>query len=546
MESSKKIFDLSPVTSGKENNNFISLDETINSCGEATAIGSELKSEGATVKPTYSGERLERVNDQNERNENFSEAEMHQIERAYEPFLHYNEKGNLQRVSELSLAVLYQNHREIVFNPREKLFYKYDSQTGLWDTKEDVELEKDVTDFSNNFFSSMGMLTAFQKLGHPTMRKVMEVLKTRVCDDKFFEKTEVEAEHWIHLANGVVEFNPANLQWELKPFSPRYRSRSRIEVNYDPDADAPRFRDELIRSAMNDEDWELLQDYMGQSIMGPNTSQTVLLLTGTPGGGKSCIVDILRKLVGPRYCAELRLQHGYGRFEVSHYVNKRLLVGSDVPSDFLNRKSAGRLKAFTGGDPLNFEFKCSKQFGEITGDFNIVITSNSSPQVRLDNDGGAFARRIRWIRLVNPPSKNPIQNFAELLFKTEGPGIVNLALGGATRVIGNGGKIPPTPTQKERVKQLLEETDPTKIFARDYIFACEGADITMKELWNDFNSIREARDFMPIERRAFNKILPDVIEACFHCIPRNDIQRAGGHQRGFRGITFRPMLTANR
>ena len=68
----------------------------------------------------------------------------------------------------------------------------------------------------------------------------------------------------------------------------------------------------------------------------------------------------------------------------------------------------------------------------------------------------------------------------------------------------------------------------------------------MKELWNDFNSIREARDFMPIERRVFNKILPDVIEACFHCMPRNDIKRAGGHQRGFKGITFRPMLTANR
>ena len=114
------------------------------------------------------------------------------------------------------------------------------------------------------------------------------------------------------------------------------------------------------------------------------------------------------------------------------------------------------------------------------------------------------------------------------------------------RVIGNGGKIPPTPAQKARVDLLLEETDPVKLFVRDYIFTCKGADMTMKELWNDFNSIREASDFMPIERRVFNKILPDMIETCFYCMPRNDIKRAGGHQRGFRGITFRPMLTANR
>jgi len=487
-----------------------------------------------------------RKNDQNDSNDTFTEAEMHQIEQAHEQFLLFNEKGNLQRVSELDIAVLYRNHRKIVFDSREKLFYKYDSQTGLWDPKEDVELEKDVTDFSINFFYSMGMLTAFQKLGHHTMKKVMEVLKTRVCEDKFFEKSEVAAEHWVHLANGVVEFNPANLQWELKPFSPQYRSRSRIEIDYDPDAKARRFLDELIKPAMNDEDWGLLQEYMGQCLMGPNISQTIILLTGTPGGGKSCIVDILRRVVGPRNCAELRLQHGYGRFEVSHYVGKKLLVGSDVPSDFLNRKSAGRLKAYTGNEILNVEYKCSKQFGEIIGNFNIVITSNSSLQVRLDNDAGAFARRIRWIRLVNPPPKNPIPNFDELLFNTEGSGLVNLALEGAKRVICNGGKILPTPAQKERVALLLEETDPVKLFVRDYIFTCEGADMTMKELWNDFNSIREARDFMPIERRVFNKILPDVIEACFHCMPRNDIQRAGGQQRGFRGITFRPMLAANR
>ena len=66
--------------------------------------------------------------------------------------------------------------------------------------------------------------------------------------------------------------------------------------------------------------------------------------------------------------------------------------------------------------------------------------------------------------------------------------------------------------------------------------------MTMKELWNDFNSIRETRDFMPLKRGVFNKILPDVIDACLDCQPRNDIRRSGGQQRGFKGIVFRPML----
>ena len=397
--------------------NFASV--TTNEQGKATAT--ELNSEETVTNPHCPGSQTEPETDPNGSRDVFTEAEMHQIEKAYEQFLLFNEKGNLQRVSELSLAVLYTNHRGIVYDPKEKLFYKYIPQTGLWKSEEDVEMEKDVTDLSNNFFYSMGMLTAFQKLGHPTMKKVMEVLKTRVCDDKFFEKAEVEAEHWVHLANCVLEFNPANSLWERKAFSPKYRSRSRIEIEYDPNATAPRFLGELVMRAMNEEDWRMFQEYMGQCLMGPNISQTVLLLTGTAGGGKSCMIDILRRLVGLRYCAELRLQHGYGRFEVSHYVGKTLLVGSDVPSDFLNRKEVGRLKAYTGNDPLNFEYKCSSKFGEITGNFNIAITSNASPQIRLDNDAEALARRLRWIRLVNPPPETPIPDFAKLLFDTEAP-----------------------------------------------------------------------------------------------------------------------------
>lgn len=477
---------------------------------------------------------------ENEKMDIFTDEEIHQIERTHEHFLLFNESGTLQRVSELSLAVLYHNHNEIVFLPQEKLFYKYISQTGLWVPFTEIELEKDVTDFSNYFFSSMGMHVAYHKLGHRVMRNVLEVLKSRVSDAKFFDNPE-NTSIWIHFANCMTEFNFETKSWEIKPFSPKYRSRKRCEFDYNPQAEPKRFLGELIRPAMNEDDQDMLQRYAGQCLLGRNRSEKFLLMTGTPGGGKSTLVNVIRKIIGLHNCAELRLQHSNGRFEVSHYVGKTLLVGSDVPSDFLNRKGSERLKSYVGKDPLNFEYKCSSKFGEITGEFNVIITANTTLQVRQENDTEAYFRRTAWIRFENPPPATPIPDFDDLLVKTEGSGIINWMMDGAAKVILDDGRITLLPTQKARVKMLLEETDPVNIFVRDYIVKDEESDMTMKDLWNNFNSIREGRDLPSLKRAAFTRLVTDAIEVRYNCMVRHDISRAGGLQRGFRGIKFQPF-----
>ena len=542
----------------KDQNTFFNTNNAHNMAAstKGAELTTELKSEGVEITPQSADYQFPQGNESNEPqnepsneysnenvNDTFTAAEKHQIEKEHEHFLLYNEKGNLQRISELSTAVLYQRHREIVFLPAEKLFYKYVPVTGLWESVTDIELEKDLTDFMKRFFTSMGMSCDdySHKNGHSFMKKAIEVLKSRVCNERFFETPGVEVQYWLHLANGVLEFNPETSHWEFKPFSSKYRSRRRCELVYDPQAKPERFLGELVNPAMNEDDRRMFQEYFGQCIIGPNTSQTFLVITGTPGGGKSTLVSLARKIIGQRYCAELRLQHGYGRFEVSHYVGKTLLIGSDVPSDFLNRKELNRLKSYTGKDPLNYEYKCSSKFGEITGEFNIIITSNSSLQVRHDNDAGAISRRMRWIRFDNPPPKAPIQDFDELLFKEEGSGILNWALEGATRLIGNGGRITPSPEQKARVDLLLEETDPIKLFVQDYLVLDDEEDITLRELWNDFNSIREGRDFLSLKRASFNKALINEIDTRLHCMPRNDIRRVNGFQRGFKGVCFRPI-----
>jgi hypothetical protein len=56
----------------------------------------------------------------------------------------------------------------------------------------------------------------------------------------------------IHLANGMLHL--ADDSPVLRPFSASYRSRNAAPVAYDPTADCPRFRHELLESALEPDD----------------------------------------------------------------------------------------------------------------------------------------------------------------------------------------------------------------------------------------------------------------------------------------------------
>lgn len=84
--------------------------------------------------------------------------------------------------------------------------------------------------------------------------------------------------------------------------------------------------------------------------------------------------------------ATLRTSLLDARFELGRFLGRTLLYGADVPQDFLNCESAGVLKALSGGDPMSFEFKNSNARPEITCAFNVVVTCNTHPRIRLQGD----------------------------------------------------------------------------------------------------------------------------------------------------------------
>ena len=190
--------------------------------------------------------------------------------------------------------------------------------------------------------------------------------------------------------------------WNLKSddkadfvsFSPEFYSRNQSPILFDENAQCPRFLDELLYPATTSEDAILIQKYTGLCLLGNNLIQRLLILDGEAGRGKSTISLIIQGLVGLNNVTELRTKHLAERFEVYRYLKKTLLIGVDVPGDFLSQKGAYVLKALVGGDWMSAEQKGGTRSFQLQGNYCVVITSNSRLQVRLDGDIGAWEEEV--------------------------------------------------------------------------------------------------------------------------------------------------------
>ena len=295
---------------------------------------------------------------------------------------------------------------------------------------------------------------------------------------------------------------------------------------------------ELLAPMLPENDIEILQLYCGQCLLGINLFQKFLLLTGTPGGGKGTLVSIIRAIVGEANSVELRTEHLGERFELARFIGKTLLIGSDVPSEFLLYKTAGKVKSLCGWDLLSAEVKGLTESVPLIGNFNMIITANSRLRVNVDGDTGAWKRRMLWIPYEMPETQTPISDFAGVLLREEGPGILNWMVQGAAKLIHNG--FPSESLSSRRVERLLQESNSVFGFLTTCIEKTDsGAGISVDELASKYTNWCQSNDWEPLWGPAGRRKLTMGLESLFHVPQAHDIVRNGRNLRGYNGVAFK-------
>ena len=330
------------------------------------------------------------------------------------------------------------------------------------------------------------------------------------------------------------------LKPELRPFAPEYMSRNRTEYDFDPEAQCPEFMGKLLEPAVSEDDISHLQRYIGQCLLGENFSQTFLILTGTGGGGKSTLVNIVEKIIKRCNCTELRLEHMNSRFETQRLLGKTLLTAKDVPPHFLNTSGAHKLKALTGKDTVTVEHKGSNDAADVFCSFNAIITANTTLQISIRGDAEAWRRRIIWITYQNAPPQKKIPDFDDYLLSREGNGILRWAIEGAQLLLEADKQLIKSDAQKAKIEQLLNESDSLGNFIDHVIIADSTGTATTAELIEAYKHFCERQNWTPVSRSFAEKMLPELMFMRFGVSKRTDVMRNGKNNRGYYGFAIRP------
>ncbi len=288
-----------------------------------------------------------------------------------QPF-YTNKDGKVNGINERYWAALYARENRVLFDPDEKNFYRYTADTGLWEIITPECIREVISARILEISREAQQFTLEIQITSARLNAVVSTLKGIVERREAFKVKQ----RFIHVANGVIRFlEDGDIQFG--GYSPEDYSRNRSPFDFDAAAECPRFLKELIHSAVEPDDADLLQRWAGLALFGYNLPQRFLILDGTANGGKGTLVRIIQALVGLTNSYQLRTECLLERFETFRYRGKTLLIGPDVAGDFLMQRGVSMLKSLVGGDPLSGEGKGLNGDFPMFGTFNVIMSCNS-------------------------------------------------------------------------------------------------------------------------------------------------------------------------
>jgi P4 family phage/plasmid primase-like protien len=436
---------------------------------------------------------------------------------------------------------------EVLFEPEEGEFYSYAPARGLWSRKSRDAIAWDFAQDFKSVADASGKPGLLCKRSNQFLRGLTQQLAGAVERRNAFEREP----GLIHLANCVLDLRCSPPR--THSFRSSFRSRNQVPVPLDEEARCPRFLDDLVRSAVSDADANLLQRVAGSLLLGPNIAQRFALLYGTAGAGKSTWISLMRRMIGEANVTQLRTKHLEERFELYFYVGKTLLIGPDVPGDFMQAPGAHVVKALVGGDPLTAERKQGGEAIQIRGVFNVLLSCNSRLRIRLDGDTEAWRRRMLPILYNRPKPAKPDPLFLDRLFSEEAPGVLMWMINGARQLLREFDEVGGYRLDKvheDRIDSLLAESDSVRHFVRHGLAVESGETVTLEEIQVAYSAYCDAKGWRPETYKRAGFGLVDAISEIHRLTPRHDIRRhsetgadqAKKTQRGYKGLR---VLTPN-
>lgn len=271
-------------------------------------------------------------------------------------------------------------------------------------------------------------------------RRCMELLgveaqKNRIKDASFQVKIASTLPHgralndraeWVCLKNCMLNLHTL----EARPHAKDYYCTVSLDITWAPEKanKCDRFKAFLKETVQTPEVIDQVQEFAGYCLTRDTRYAKCLLAIGPGADGKTTLIKILRKMVGPENTSAISFQDLEDQFLRSSLYNKLLNISTEVGSRALE---SPYFKAITSGDPISAAYKHKDTFTFIPY-CKLIFAANKLPRV-LDNSDGFF-RRVLPVEFKRQFLYDADVDLYETLEK-EMPGIFEWAVVGYHRLV---------------------------------------------------------------------------------------------------------------
>jgi len=326
-------------------------------------------------------------------------------------FHELNRQQKTEYLNELVAKVDEELH--LIFDDQSEVLYYYGDDEGVYREKGEFAIKKLM-------FDNIGMATS-------------TFWESEITDKiKIMNSIDVEAERdpagYVCLGNGVYDVESR----ELKPHTPDLMFLNKWNVEYDPDAECPRWDSFINEVLKTDSDRMKFQEFLGYTLMGWDYPfHKALFIVGPTASGKSTMIRVIQEMLGSDSYASVTPQELiYDDYAPASLYGKKANFRSDIPADSI--KHTGMLKEIIGGDKIRANIKYKQPF-EFEPKVKHYYAANQLPKISESDE--AFFRRIM---LLPVPTTVPVDDRDPHLvdkLTEELPGILNWALDGMHRLL---------------------------------------------------------------------------------------------------------------
>ena len=305
-----------------------------------------------------------------------------------------------------------------------------------------------------------------------------------VRDTTFIDRDEINNEvNKIPVENGILDLETLG----IIPHNPKYFFTYKLPVNYNSDAECPKFLEWLKNRVVEKEgdEWKIdtIQEFFGYCLLKDIRFQMALMLRGKENTGKSTLLSILSTMLGERNIKTMSLQHITKNTFASAYL-QNILANICPDLDASGLKNVGKFLSMTGD---KYGGGAKKNHPEITfkNMCKLIFSCNKLP--RTPRKGLEFYRRwiyIEFNKVLTPEEIKP--NLEEELVE-EIDGIFKWSVDGLERLLKNKG-FSNYPFTKHDIKKLWEKHSNSidAFIEEEIILTDEYSSLTKREVWSKY------------------------------------------------------------